>query len=990
MISRSYTKQGSRARLQNLLTRARVAILSGILFLSGIGALIFETLWLRLSGLAFGNSVWAAALILSSFMAGLALGNALAASSRIRRWRPLHLYAVLEVLVAFFGCTIVFALPVLGDLMRPVWQTLWNYQPTLLGLRFIVSFLILLVPTTAMGLTLPVLIEDPVLRRANFGRAIGLLYGSNTLGAVAGAVLGEGYLIAAFGLHGTAVAAGLAVCIAAAIALLIARIEGDTGALIPDRTFPLRFDASYLPPWRLLFVSFGTGCIFLALEVIWFRFLRLYVASSSTAFAIMLAVVLAGIGLGGIVAGAIHRRSARLNHLLPVLLLLAAILTLLSYWFFPGELIEARTGVFDLRWWQIALMSIALMLPIALLSGILFPSIVADVQARVKDRMNSTGITTLFNTAGAAVGPLIASFVLLPAIGYQWSLILCAGGYALLSILVTDCAGYLFPRKLATGRVRPTGGLPGIGLVVAALWAAVMLIVAIFPYRRAEAHFAHASHPFEVDDRGDVLAHVVKRIEGTSDTWQLVRRDLFGEPYYYRLLTNAFSMSATNPYGQRYMRLFAYLPLAFRPESEDVLLICYGCGVTADALLHGSHVKRMDAVDISKEVFALADFYSGVNYSNPLRDPRVHPVVQDGRFFLQASPRQYDIISGEPPPPKVAGSVNLYTQEFFSLMNSRLKEGGIATFWLPINQLKVEEAKAILRAFHHAFPNSSVWTGANQDWIMLGIKGPGRKVPEEEIRQLWSHPDSGGDLRRIGIEVPQQLGALFLMDGEEIDRITRDVAPLTDFYPKRLTDEPWDEEASHRFTMTYMESLPALQRFLHSSLIGAIWPETLNRSMESFFVVRESRYLSETMGSNKLAELDLYLRHSGLRMPVLEVLGSDGFRLAIAERVAKQSQTPPLEIMPDLIAGALARRDINGVIRLLENEKDRGVFSPKDTFLLTYLYCLNGSVDKAEALVANNANSIKKDWFVDWLWGKLENDFGFHPPNQPRMNANGN
>src|SRR5437660_12762208 len=114
--------------------------------------------------------------------------------------------------------------------------------------------------------------------------------------------------------------------------------------------------------------------------------------------------------------------------------------------------------------------------------------------------------------------------------------------------------------------------------------------------------------------------------------------------------------------------------------------------------------------------------------------------------------------------------------------------------------------------------------------------------------------------------------------------------------------------------------------------------------MDSSFVVRESRYLSETIGSNKLAELDLYLRHSGLRMPVLEVLDSDGFRLAIAERVAKQSQTPPLEIMPDLIAGALARRDINGVIRLLENEKDRGVFSPKDTFLIPHLACLSWHV----------------------------------------------
>src|SRR5262245_1409380 len=91
---------------------ASVTIFSAILFLSGIGALIFETLWLRLSGLAFGNSVWAAALILSSFMAGLALGNAIAASSRIRRWRPLHFYVFFEVLVAPFGCTFVFCLRV--------------------------------------------------------------------------------------------------------------------------------------------------------------------------------------------------------------------------------------------------------------------------------------------------------------------------------------------------------------------------------------------------------------------------------------------------------------------------------------------------------------------------------------------------------------------------------------------------------------------------------------------------------------------------------------------------------------------------------------------------------------------------------------------------------------------------------------------------------------------------------------------------------------
>src|SRR4029453_14570424 len=115
-------------------------------------------------------------------------------------------------------------------------------------------------------------------------------------------------------------------------------------------------------------------------------------------------------------------------------------------------------------------------------------------------------------------------------------------------------------------------------------------------------HFEHASRPYETEGQGHVLARVVRRIEGTSDTWQLLRRDLFGEPSYYGLLTNAFSMSATSTRNQRYMRLFAYLPLAFHPTAKDVLLLCYGCGVTADAFTQKSGVDRIDVVDISKEV----------------------------------------------------------------------------------------------------------------------------------------------------------------------------------------------------------------------------------------------------------------------------------------------------------------------------------------------------------------------------------------------------
>src|SRR6266403_2484342 len=144
----------------------------------------------------------------------------------------------LSGIVALFGCTIVFSLPLLGDWLRPVFQLLWSHQPLLVALRLILSFLILLVPTTAMGLTLPVVMKGPLLRHADFSRVIGLLYGWNTLGAVAGALLGEAYLVKAFGLGGTGLIAGLANCSAAIIAFLLAAGDRRTGNLGGAQTAP--------------------------------------------------------------------------------------------------------------------------------------------------------------------------------------------------------------------------------------------------------------------------------------------------------------------------------------------------------------------------------------------------------------------------------------------------------------------------------------------------------------------------------------------------------------------------------------------------------------------------------------------------------------------------------------------------------------------------------------------------------------------------------
>lgn len=933
----------------------RLAILSVVLFLSGISALIFETLWLRLSGLAFGNSIWAAALILSSFMAGLALGTAIAASAKLQRVRPLRFYAVLEIAVAVFGCTIVFALPILGELLRPLFQALWSHQTILLALRVLFSFVILLIPTTAMGLTLPVIMEDRQLASAHFGRAIGILYGFNTIGAVVGALIGELFLIKAFGLWGTSLAAGLLNCAAAIIALALAKSD-SVGSTSAEQSRWLRFQFNYQLPWRTLIVSFGAGLILLALEVIWFRFLRLYVASSATAFSVMLAVVLAGIGLGGVWAGA----SQKLRQWeLQALLFVAAVGTLICYMSFAvPKLGEGEKNFYLESWPQIAWVSFVLMFFVAFLSGVLFPAITARVQEGVGSRMNSVGITTLFNTTGAAIGPLLAGFFLLPKFGFQTSLIICACGYAVLALSVP-------------GPPRPNGKPTRLFVSIARL-GVFILVLGFFPFHRDEIHFANARKLYESENQ-----HLVKKIEGTTGTWQLLRRDLFGLPYYYRLMTDGFSMSATNPRNQRYMRLFAYLPSALHPAPQDALLIAFGCGVTADALVHDVDLKHIDIVDISKEAFALADDYREAGYANSLRDPRVNAIVQDGRFFLQASPQHYDIITGEPPPPKVLGSVNLYTEQFFSLMSDRLKDGGIATFWLPIYQLNVDEAKAILRAFHDAFPNCVIWSSSDEEWIMMGIKGGLRKIDVEHVREFWRFGSTRDDLARIGVEVPEQLAALFVMDGDEIDRIASGTEPLTDFYPKRLGDVTAEDKTIHEFTASYMKPISAAQQFRSSRLIREIWPEAMTAQLEPFFAIREMRYLAGITETNWLAELDIHLRGSRLREPVLETLDTNSFRVALAHKAVDNLQPPPIEILPDLIAEALAQRDYDDAIRLLEDKRARAATN-RDIFLLTYLYCLNGEVAKAESVAI--ATTDRERPFVKWLWGKLQAEYGFRPP----------
>ena len=182
------------------------AALCVVFLLSGAAALTFETLWFRQSGHALGNTVWASALVTASFMAGLAIGNAAVARWGRRIRRPLLAYAALELVVASTGLVLVVAIPLVGHALAPLMGTLG--APALNGLRVVLAFLLLLIPSSAMGATLPLLAGALSARDANFGRVLGRLYGWNTLGAFFGTLASDLLLIEALGIRGTALVAG--------------------------------------------------------------------------------------------------------------------------------------------------------------------------------------------------------------------------------------------------------------------------------------------------------------------------------------------------------------------------------------------------------------------------------------------------------------------------------------------------------------------------------------------------------------------------------------------------------------------------------------------------------------------------------------------------------------------------------------------------------------------------------------------------------------
>ncbi|MCP5102779.1 MAG: spermidine synthase [bacterium] len=874
------------------------AVLCVIFFLSGASALIFELLWFQLTGLTFGNSVWAAALVISSFMGGLALGSGLAAFRGHKIKSALRFYAFLEIIIGVSGFLLVLILPNLTKMFAPVYRAMLDHVFILNSFKAVIAFLLMFIPACAMGATLPVLVKALYREKPSFGRILGILYGWNTFGAMAGVVSGELLFVKWLGLRGAGLlAAGFNFLAAGAAFALSKKHMKKTAAPVPGETGKpgARFNFSFIIG-RLLFAGFFSGFTFLALEIIWFRFMLLFFSATSWNFALMLAMVLLGISLGGMAASKWFRAWSDAHSFLFPAVLFNAIFIILLYINFGTihKLVAGYDGTV-----QVVFHSLFLVFPVSFVSGIIFTMLGKALYNEIGSETKATGLLTLANTAGGMAGSIISGMVFIPYLGIEKSFFLFAVCCGVVAVSVF--------RKEQLNRLTKKRSLRYLVPV------AYLVCLLLFPFGLMEMHYLKI--PVEgYLSRGE---KVVAVREDVTETLQYLRRTLLDQPYYHRLVTNNYSMSATELPGKRYMKLFVYWAAAVHPGMKNALLICYGCGMTAKGLTDTRSLENIDIVDISKDIIEESRVIFPDRRENPVHDPRVKVHIEDGRFFLLTHTRKsYDLITAEPPPPKARGIVNLYSREYFQLIRDRLSDGGIVTYWLPVYQMSVTETKAILRGFCDVFPDCSLWAGAGLEWMMVGVKNPGKPVSEKIFRRQWDDPVMGREIRALGFAGPEQFGAFFIADGRRLNDWIAGTLPLTDNYPKRISSRKETHPEAVAHYIRFLDSSAARVNFLSSRGITRIWPPTLRQKtgehFETAYLINEILIPQAMWRRYKdVTYLHRCLHDGSLTGYLPWILNSDQAALDIIGRTLKERPGKPVNV-PEaylhLASGALRAR----------------------------------------------------------------------------------
>jgi spermidine synthase len=708
--------------------RSKPALVYSILFfLSGATGLIYELLWVRVLYQSFGSTIQSVTTVVAAYMGGLGLGAWLFGRVADRSARPAVLYGRLEIAIGVFG---VISPLVLG-------LAHWVYIGTAgamalqggasIALRFGLAALVLLIPTTLMGGTLPVLTralmgDDRALLKPSLGR----LYGLNTLGAMTGTALAGFFLIEFVGVR-----ASLFLTAALNLAIGFAAIRyGREQAVVSS--LPNQDDFDGPPPpstdlHRLALVLLAlTAFASLLNEIAWTRVLVMIVGGSTYAFTLILFVFLLGIGLGSVI---VARRSlpptetAAAAGVAQGITAMGAALLFLFFGFLPTYImavfqIAGLTAASRLLLMGVAVGAVVLIPAIGM--GMTFP-LLADLTARPRQaRGSDIGVAYALNTIGSIGGAVLTGFILVVVLGTQATLRvgLVINGLAALALAAFAARG-IAEGSLEDKRLRIrvlAAGILGMLAVVAAFagpgWSTRLIDLGPTIYAR---------QPMTKEARRQFLVHRgVRQLtfrEGRNATvsvWE-------GEAG--RSLRVNGKVDASDRGDMDTQIMIGLAPVVARPGATSAFLIGYGTGVTAQVLASVPGMTRVKVVEIEPEIVRADSLFRGVNDSVLFRS-NLDLVLDDARSALQLDRSRYDVIVSEPSNPWIAGIATLYTPEFFRIARSRLSDDGVFCQWVQLYQLPLPIVAGIVRSLHEVFPHVHVWFGGTADLLVLGSARP--------------------------------------------------------------------------------------------------------------------------------------------------------------------------------------------------------------------------------------------------------------------------
>ena len=731
--------------------RASAALL---LFASGAAGLIYQVAWVRLLGLTFGVTIYAISTVLAAFMGGLAIGSIIGGRRADMAQHPLRAYGLVELCVGATALATPWAFRALQDV--------YANAPLVGGaLRAVLAFVVLLVPTALMGATLPLAVRGVRALSTPRGDAwtMALLYASNTAGALVGCLASGLVLIGSLGLTATIAVAAGANCFAGIGGLGLSVRAHPPVALQTRGQFLDETDKLAEPRIaRAALIAFSlSGAISLAYEVVWSRVLAVLFDASIYGFVLMLATVLAGIAIGGAVAGLFVRTrpsagaSALAFGALEVGIGLAAVLALAAFGSAytglnavrdGGPAILVRLVRTDLR--LMAMLSVLTVLPAALLMGATFP-VAARLWAAGRTELGTKlGGIYAGNVAGAIVGSLAAGFILVPALGAHLSLLVLASvNVALGSALFLVCGH----RMLAVG-----AALAGIGVVtLGALLTPIHEIVFAehFPDQQLLAYW-----------------------EGLENTVS-VARDADGTQ---TLFTNSRGQTNDSPDLVRYHRVMGHLAALLAPSrSPRALVVGLGAGATPGALAQHSGTQ-IDVVELSPSVVAAAQFFHVAN-ADLLQSSNVHLILDDGRNYVLRNRIPYDVVTADVVHPYDAGATNLYSVEYFELVAKSLAPNGIMLQW--VSPGTAFEHSLIIRTFLQAFPYATLWLGGD---LLVGSTSP-VVLSRPELEARLADTGARGALAEVGFNHAQDVLAQFRGTSAQLHAYAGSGPVLTDDHP---------------------------------------------------------------------------------------------------------------------------------------------------------------------------------------------------------------